>query len=260
MSHEIASCQLEPTVGSIDENCVAVRELALAVDEDVSLAVFPELCVTGYDLEVVLDAAAPVPGRLTDRLVDIAAAADLTLVVGVPERAGDDVYNDLVCVSPDGVEAVYRKQYLWGPEADVFEPGDGPVTVETPVGTVGMLLCYDLNFPEAALAYARRDVDVLAVSAAWRASFRHDWNLLARARALDTTCYVVGSNHAGDQRGRRHDGGSLVVGPTGTILERAENGTQSVSATVVADALARASDRNPVAETRAEHRADEDHS
>lgn len=250
MSHTITGCQFEPVVGERDANVATVHEMATNCSDDVALAVFPELCVTGYGLDEAIEAATPVPGPLTNRLVDVAADADLTLVVGMPERAGDAVYNDLVCVSPAGVECRYRKQYLWGDEAQVFEPGRTPVTVQTPVGTVGFLLCYDLNFPETALAYARRDVDVLAVSAAWRDSYRTDWDLLLRARAIDGTCYVVGSNHAGEQNGRRHFGGSLVAGPEGTVLDRVGDGDDATVAGFDPDAIEMARKRNPVARTR----------
>jgi predicted amidohydrolase len=256
MTADIAVCQFEPTVGAVDENCATIRALVTDLPDAVELAVFPELCVTGYDLEVAVAEATPVPGPLTDRLVDVARDTGVSLVVGLPERvpASDSsppLYNDLVLVSPDGVECVYRKQRLWGDEAGVFATGDGPVTVEASVGTVGFLLCYDLNFPELALAYARREVDVLVVSAAWRNSFRADWTLLSRARALDGTCYVAGANHAGDQRGRQHRGGSLLVGPDGTVVDSLGDGTAHAVVSVVPDDLQAARTRNPVRETRA---------
>lgn len=250
MSHTIAACQFEPILGAVERNCATVRELATGLSDDADVAVFPELCLTGYDLEIAAEAATPVPGPLTDRVLDIAADAGQTLVVGLPERDGDTVYNSLVAVSPEGVAGSYRKQFPWGDEASVFATGSGPATIETPIGTVGFLLCYDLNFPEAALDYARLGVDCLAVSAAWRESFRADWELLIRARALDTTCYVVGTNHAGDQRNRVHQGGSRIAGPDGAVLVSAENGRETVEATVEPAALDAASDRNPVAETR----------
>ncbi len=250
MSHTIAGCQFEPVVGNVERNCRTVRGLATSLSDNAEVAVFPELCLTGYDLDVATEAATPVPGPLTDRLTDIAADADLTLVVGLPERDGDTIYNDLVAVTAEGVTGRYRKQFLWGDEADVFTTGNGPATIDTAAGTVGFLLCYDLNFPEATLPYARRGVDILAVSAAWRESFRDDWDLLLRARALDTVCYIVGTNHAGDQTGRHHEGGSQIAGPDGKQLVSAENGRTTVETTVEPAALEAASERNPVAETR----------
>lgn len=250
MIRQIAACQFEPVVGDVEQNITTIRELTTSLPSTVELAVFPELCVTGYDLEVAEKAATSVPGPVTDRLETIAASSEVTLVVGLSERDGDVVYNDLVSVSPRGTVQQFRKQYLWGDEETIFTASRGPTTVETPLGTVGFLLCYDLNFPESALRYAHEGVDVLAVSAAWRASFRHDWDILLQARALDTTCYVIGSNHAGNQRGRVHEGGSLIAGPDGTVIERSGDGTTTVSAEFDYDYISNAKKRNPVAETR----------
>lgn len=244
----VAGCQFEPVIGDLPANYETISALAASLNEDVAVAVFPELCVTGYDIDVAREHAAPVPGDLTDPLVDIAAEADTTLVVGLPERAGETLYNDLVVVDEDGVAGTYRKQYLWGAEDEMFETGGGPITVETEAGTVGFLVCYDLNFPEAALAYADKECDVLAVSSAWRESYRSDWRLLLRARALDGTCFVVGANHSGEQDGRIHAGTSLVAGPDGSVLTDADGGRATVEARVSPKRLQEGRDRNPVHE------------
>lgn len=248
----IATCQFEPTVGDVDANLQRIEALADRLPTSTEFAVFPELCVTGYDFDVVPTASMAVPGPVTDRLRTVARRTGVSLVVGLPEAAGDDVYNSLVYVSESGVEATYRKQRLWGDEATQFTDGSGPVTVKTPVGRVGMLLCYDLNFPELALAYDEAECDVLAVSAAWRASFARDWRLLCRARALDQTCYVVASNHSGSQSGRRHGGESLVSGPRGDVVAEATDGTSVVSTVVEKETVETARRKNPVRRSRRE--------
>lgn len=246
----IAACQFEPTIGDVDANVAATDRALSGLPNQVELAVFPEMGAVGYDLDTVQELAGPVPGALTDRFVDVARAHDTTVVVGVPEQEGESYYNTLAVVDGDGVTATYRKQYLWGDESDVFETGDGPTTVDTEAGTLGLALCYDLNFPELGLEYARADCDVLAVSAAWRRSFEADWRVLTRARALDGPYYVVGSNHVGDQAGRTHAGRSLVVDPTGTVLSEAETGRGHVVASVEPSRLETARERNPVRATR----------
>ena len=242
----IASCQFEPTVGDVDANVERIDRLARGLPASTAFAVFPELCVTGYDLDVVPTTETPVPGPITDRVRATARETGVDLVVGLPESDGEAVYNSLVYVSADGVEATYRKQRLWGEEAERFAPGASPATVETPVGRVGLLLCYDLNFPELALAYGRADCDAIAVSAAWRQSFERDWRLLCRARALDQTCYVVGSNHSGSQSERRHAGESLIAGPRGDIVAKTTDGAPIVSAEIAPEALECARNKNPV--------------
>lgn len=246
----IAACEFEPTVGDIDANLARIEALAERLPKAVTFAVFPELCVTGYDLEAVTATKTPVPGPITDRIRAIARETGTDLVVGIPEAADGTIYNSLVYVSADGVEATYRKQRLWGDEAERFTLGTGPSTVETPAGRVGLLLCYDLNFPELALAYGDADCDLIAVSAAWRQTFTHDWQLLCRARALDQTCYVVGSNHMGSQSGRRHAGDSLIAGPRGDIIAKTTDGTPAVSTVVVPETLERAREKNPVNRSR----------
>lgn len=246
----VAACQLEPTIGDVDANVDAVDRTLSSLPDTVAVAVFPELAATGYDLDTARELATAVPGALTDRFVDTAREHGTTVVVGVPERDADALYNTLAVIDGDGVTATYRKQYPWGDESDVFATGGEPTTVDTRAGTLGLALCYDLNFPELALEYARAGCDVLAVSAAWRQSFEADWRLLARARALDGPYYVVGSNHVGDQAGRTHAGGSLVADPTGTVLSEARDGQGHAVAPIEAERLETARERNPVRRTR----------
>lgn len=246
----VAACQFEPTVGDVDGNLDTVEQTLASLPSSVAVAVFPELCVTGYDLDVATDRATPIPGPLTDRLIPIADDHDVTVIAGVPEREDKALYNSLVVVDGDGVRNTYRKQYAWGDEEDVFETGDGPKTVETGVGTVGLALCYDLNFPEVGLDYARMACDILAVSAAWRTSYQSDWRLLLRARALDGPYYVVGSNHAGDQRGRDHAGLSLIADPSGTVLSEVTEGIGHAVVPIERERIEAGHNRNPVQETR----------
>ena len=242
----IAAVQFEPEPGDVEANLDAMAGHLGALASEVEMAVFPELGVTGYDLTVAEREAEPVPGPLTDRLVELAAEYDVHLVAGLPERAGGDIYNDLVYAKPGGLAGSYRKQRLWGDETETFVEGEGPTVVETWFGRVGLLVCYDLNFPEITLAYANAGVDILAVSAAWRTDFLDDWELLLRARALDGTSYVVASNHVGDQRGRDHGGHSGIAGPDGTKLASSDGGPGQVTAAVTPTELTRARERNPV--------------
>ena len=246
----VAACQFEPIIGDVDKNLETIDQTLDSLPSSVVVAVFPELCVTGYDLDVAEERADPIPGELTDRLVSIAAECDVTIIAGIPERDGGDRYNSLVTVDGDGVRDAYRKQHLWGNEADVFTAGAGPMTVETAVGTLGFVICYDINFPEVGLDYAYRGCDALAASAAWRTSYNRDWRLLLRARALDGPYYVIGSNHTGNQHGRDHAGRSLVADPFGTVLSEVTEGSGHAVAAVNDERLKASRDRNPVAKSR----------
>lgn len=246
----VAACQFEPDIGDIHSNYDSIAEITAALDEKVSCAIFPELCVTGYDLDAAEEFATSIPGENTEPLVEIASEQNLSLAIGIPERDGSSLFNTLTFIDPAGVQAVYRKQYLWGEEANTFDSGSQPVTIETDFGKVGFVLCYDLNFPEAALAYGRAECDILAVSAAWRSSYRDNWRVLLRSRALDGTCYTVGSNHTGEQNGRQHGGDSLVADPCGVIVDNAETARSSASTAIEERRLQKCRQRNPVAAYR----------
>ena len=252
MNGRVAACQFEPTIGNVDTNVEQIRSIGAELPGATELAVFPELCVTGYDLTAVPYLATPVPGPVTDKLAAIAAEIDCLLVAGLPERDGKQYFNTTVAVSGDGLEATYRKQYLWGDEADVFSAGETATTLETPAGRVGLACCYDLNFPELGLEYARQSCDVLAVNAAWRQSFLTSWRLLCRARAFDGPYYVVAANHTGEQDGREHAGNSLVATPGGTIDASVDTGSDAAITSVTDESLERAVERNPVRQTRNE--------
>lgn len=246
----VAVCEFEPIVGEIDANTETIDQLTASCPKGTEIAVFPELCLTGYDLGLLPEHAVEVPGRETDRLNDIAIGSGIDLVVGVPEQAGDELYNSLLYISDDGIKAIYRKRRPWGDEADVFSSGTEATTVETPLGKAGFLLCYDLNFPELSMEYAAEGCDFLCVSAAWRQSFAADWQLLTRARALDSTCYVMATNHRGSQSGRAHAGGSLVAGPRGDVLGKTTDGLQIASCPIREMVLESSRELNPVREAR----------
>lgn len=243
-------CEFEPIIGEVNANVETIAELVALCPEGSEVAVFPELCLTGYDLDILPDHAVEVPGQETARLTDIATESGVDLVIGVPERSGDELYNSLLYISGDGVKAVYRKQRPWGDEVDVFSAGTEATTVKTPLGKAGFLLCYDLNFPELSMEYVAKDCDLLFVSAAWRQSFATDWQLLTRARALDTTCYVVAANHRGSQSGRVHAGGSLIAGPRGDVLGTTTAGMHIASCSILETVLDAGRERNPVRKVR----------
>jgi predicted amidohydrolase len=249
-TNALAVCQFEPEIGDPEANVATMCDLLADLDDAVQVAVFPELCVTGYDLDLAGDLAMTPDDARLDPLVEAAAWHDVHLVVGLPEAGEDGIYNSLVYLTDRGVETVYRKRYPWGDESDVFETGTEATTVETPLGKAGFLLCYDINFPEATLPYAHAACDLVFASAAWRKSYHDDWDLLLRARARDTTCYVAGSNHAGDQNGRVHAGNSLIATPQGTIAATLGNRDEGTSVPVEKAVLDTARERNPVNETR----------
>jgi (R)-amidase len=227
----VAVCQLGLTDLAVEKNLAQVRERVDALPEDVGLAVFPEHTLTGFVAdERIHTVALARDGEPLEAVRSLAEQEDLALVVGFVEAADGGYYNATAYVSPTGEMTVYRKRHLWGGERDVLSPGEELVTVETPVGTAGLVTCYDLNFVGDSAGLARPEVTALVVVGAWPGAYSENWRLLLRARALDGVRWAIGANRTGsrdlpDSDPVTYGGRSLVARPDGGIhraLDRQE--------------------------------------
>jgi predicted amidohydrolase len=225
----VAACQMAVSDLDVAANLDAVTERVVGLSPAVDVALFPEYALTGFvSDEHVESAALPRDGPAIARLRDVAVDTDCALLVGFVEDAGDALYNAVAYLDPDGRATVYRKRHLWAGEKMVLEPGRERVTVETPVGTTGLLTCYDLNFVGESAAFAQPEVDALFVVGAWPAAHSQNWKLLLRARALDGVRWVVGAGRTGQKtvgEPTEYAGRSRVVRPDGSVqagLNRSE--------------------------------------
>ncbi|MFB6171819.1 MAG: carbon-nitrogen hydrolase family protein [Haloarculaceae archaeon] len=219
----VAACQLPVADLDVETNLDRVRERVAALDDEIAVAVFPEQTLTGFvGDDRIHEAAVRTDGPVVAALRDLAAGADVALLVGYVEDAGDAYYNAAAYVQPDGDVAVYRKRHLWADEVDVLTPGEDLVTVETPAGEAGLMTCYDLNFVADSAALTRERVNALFVVGAWPAAYSENWTLLVRSRALDGVRWVVGAGRTGrrevaDARTVEYAGRSLVARPDGSV-------------------------------------------
>lgn len=203
------------------------RTLQRARAAGAALVVFPECALGGYldpDSPPPLDPEGPEIARL------VALAGDTVVCAGYTEPGPDGPYSAAVCVSGDGVLGRHRKVHVPPSEAGRFAPGDGFEAFDTPVGRLGMLLCYDKMFPESGRALALDGAEVIASLAAWpicrvRPARRiagdrqtRQFNLLDEARALENQVVWVSANQAGSFGGLRFLGHAKVVGPNGAVL------------------------------------------
>jgi len=204
------------------------------------LVVLPEAALGGYveslhgaDVEPppALDVAGPELRRVCE------LARDLTVCIGFCEAGTDGVrHNAAACVTGDGVLGVHRKIHLPLSEDRFTTPGDRLETFDTPVGRIGMLICYDKAFPEAARTLALDGAQVLAFLSAWPCSVTNaaarlqedrQWRraeLWDRARAAENSMIVASANQTGAFGVLRFVGGARIVDPGGDIVD--ETGTQ----------------------------------
>jgi predicted amidohydrolase len=140
----------------------------------------------------------------------------------VLERDEGAMFNTVALVGPDGgVIAKYRKIHLFGyasKERELLSPGTRLVVVTTPIGRIGLATCFDLRFPEQFLGMRELDADVIVVPAAWPELRRKHWEVLTRARALDTQTPIVACNGVGPCYGVELAGESAVLDAEGKPL------------------------------------------
>jgi len=214
--------------------------VARARSRGARLVVLPESALGGYLYEPkvpgVIDLVAPVPalerdGEHVERLRRI--AGETVVCVGYTESAlGGGVYSSALCLNGDGVLGHHRKVHIPPAERGVFLPGEGFTAFDTPVGRVGMMLCYDKVFPEAARKLSLDGAQIITSMAAWPISREHTarmlsrdvqtrhFNVLDQARAVENQVVWVSANQVGRLGRLRFPGQAKVVAPDGTLLAR----------------------------------------
>jgi predicted amidohydrolase len=231
-----AAVQLTATEDRARNLATADRLVREAAGQGAQLVVLPEKwTVLGSD--AAMDAGAEtLDGPAVTWARGAARELGLDLVAGsiVERRSGHERHgNTSVHVDPDGeVRAVYRKIHLFDVEvggrvyreSDTDEPGDEIVLTDLAGGVqLGMMVCYDVRFPELSRILAVRGARVLAVPAAFTLpTTRAHWEPLLRARAIENQCFVVAANQVGRHPGDYESGGrSLIVDPWGEVLAQA---------------------------------------
>jgi deaminated glutathione amidase len=225
----IALAQIAATADPA-ENLELVADAAeRAAAAGAALVVFPEatMCAFGHPLGPV---AEPLDGPWARRVRAIAADAGLTIVAGMFTPAADGRVHNTLLATGKGVEASYDKIHLFDAfgfaESRTVASGSKPVSITVDGAAVGLATCYDLRFPGLFQMLAGRGAKVVVVPASWGSGpgKREQWDLLVRARALDSTAFVAACDQAdpttvGREAGKSPTGigASAVVGPLGSI-------------------------------------------
>jgi len=202
-----------------------LRRAALeAATEGARLLICPEMFTTGYNVPGIADAAQPAEGPWVQEVATVAEEAGLAILYGYPERDGDAVFNAAQLVDRDGrLLTRYRKAHLFGElDSRSFAAGDDDFDVVDLDGVrVGVLICYDVEFPEAARALALRGADLIAVPTALMRPYEIVARTVVPARAIENGLYLAYANRVGTEGELCYCGESCVVAPDGTVLARA---------------------------------------
>jgi predicted amidohydrolase len=226
----VAVVQMYPKLGEVEDNLVTMGQYVdqICTEQKVDLIVFPELVTTGYELGVrFTDVAQRTSGSAVNLMAQRAADYGTHIAFGLvtKERVESIIYNASVLVGSDGeFLGEYRKLHLPGEERLAFRPGFRLPVFETSFGQIGLLVGWDLAFPEAARSLALDGADILCLCANWghspaqeRSAFVEEWRTYAQARASENAMYVVASNRIGEEYSYRFFGESMIVGPRGEV-------------------------------------------
>jgi predicted amidohydrolase len=253
MGVRIACCQIAPDVESPAASVARAREaLAAAIDAGADIVVLPELCTSGYVFRSVDEAraaATPADGEILHGWAAEAARTGALVVGGFAELASDGrLFNSSALVDGDGVVAVYRKMHLWDEERFWFVPGESPApVVPTRHGSIGLAVCYDLEFPELTRGLALQGADLIVLPTNWPRDDappdgRPVLHTLAAMTAYWNKVFVAVCDRCGIERGLEFEGGSVIAGPDGAL--RAGPVADRGTATIIADCdLGQAADK-----------------
>ncbi|MFB7917031.1 carbon-nitrogen hydrolase family protein [Streptomyces sp. NPDC056061] len=236
--------------GEVDGNIEAIEAAARRASEaGARLLVCPELFLTGYAIDAdVARLAEPADGPSGEAVAAIAARHGIAVLYGYPERAGERIFNAARLVGPDGAaSANYRKTHLFGDfEQKWFTPGEEPVVgAELDGVRIGILICYDVEFPENVRAHALAGTDLLLVPTALMHPFPFVAESLVPVRAFENQMYVAYTNRTGPEGAFEFVGLSCLAGPDGAVRARAGRGEELVIGEVDPALLSASREANP---------------
>jgi predicted amidohydrolase len=214
----VAAVQTNPILMKNEDNLnVILRNTKEATDNGAGLIVFPECSLTGYifhSREEALPYAEMIPGPATKKVAALCKELNVYVIFGLLEKDNDRLYNAAVLIGPAGLIGKYRKNHLPYLGVDRFvDRGDRPFEVyRTPVGNVGIEICYDIIFPESSRVMALQGADILALPTNFpRGRGEMITEHVVTTRAMENRAHVITANRIGSERGHGFSGLSKIV-------------------------------------------------
>ena len=238
---------------SLEERLASLREAVETFQSrsrnQLDLVVCPELFASGYNVgDALLERADTADGATTQRFAQLARELGTAIVYGYPERVGDQIYNAAAFVSASGDLLANHHKQLNSPgsfEEDYFTPGDHRTELEYGGLKIAILICYEVEFPEAVRRAALAGAELVLVPTA----LVDQWGVVADrvvpARAFENGVWLAYANHAGHENGFDYLGGSKIVAPDGRIEADAGAEPGLITANVDRERVAAAQTRLP---------------
>lgn len=231
---KVAVVQMQPRLGNVEAN--VERIVALIARAEADVVIFPELALSGYfftSRQQILPHAIERTSPVLDVIEQRARQHHRVVIVGFPEYDGDRCYNAAVLFDPQGGRHYYRKTHLFYRERFVFDEGDTGFTVATIAWLdlrVGMMICYDWRFPEAARTLALKGADLIACPSNLVTQV---WRMAMPVRALENKVYMAVANRIGTESDGNEElsfnGCSAIYGYNGAILAELPADTEGIA-------------------------------
>lgn len=219
----VAVVQMQPHLADVQSNLARMSEFIeeICLQQKTDLILFPELIVTGYECGVQFtELAERDSGPIVNYIAQQASAFSTHVAFGMvlKERVESILYDAAVLIGPDGeLIGDYRKVHLQDEERLAFRPGYRYRTFECAFGNIGLLLGWDLAFPEAARSLALDGAEILCVLASWKQPHIDEWQTYLLARAYENSIFVAGANRVGEEYTYKFFGHSMIIGPRGEV-------------------------------------------
>lgn len=228
----VAVVQMQPKLYEVGDNLIHMTDFIekICLQQPVDLIVFPELITTGYECGVrFTDLAEKIPGHSVNLMTQQAAEFSTHIAFGMvlKEKVESIIYNAAVLVGPDGeIIGDYRKVHPRGEERLAFRPGFRFPVFETGFGMVGLMLGWDMAFPEAARSLVLDGAEIMCLCASWERPHMEEWNAFALARAFENSVFVAAANRIGEEPSYSFFGQSMIVGPRGEVYSTMDEETE----------------------------------
>jgi len=222
-----ACVQFNVKRGEVEQNRESAEAgIRAAAESGARLAVLPEMWPTSF-VKDPSDSLLEASLKADEAIVELSRELDMVIVGGGLERDEGQLFNRALIADRGTVLGSYRKIHLFSPNAENrhYAPGERPLIVDSSLGRIGVLICYDIRFPELVRYYFYQDTELLAVPSQWPEARTEHWRVLLKARAIENEMFVAGCNRTGVESSLKNDdenllfpGDSRIIDPMGETI------------------------------------------
>jgi predicted amidohydrolase len=231
---KFAAIQMQPVLLEPEKNLEKIIQYIFEASHlGAEVLVFPECALSGYGLSLneAQTFSEPIPGPTTKRIIEACRDTQCIVAIGMLEKDDEgNIYNAAALLGADGLLGTYRKTHLPYLGVDRFLSQGNSIhgPFDTEVGKLGLLVCYDLRFPEPIRILALKGAHVILLPTAWPIAANLYPEFMAQSRSSENSLYLVAANRIGEERGTRYLGRSLIVGVNGEKLAEGTNDQEEI--------------------------------